>query len=207
MITILSTFKIKPDQIDFFTELMRENQTHVRAEPGNVEMRMFQNPQNTTEFYIFGRNIGGGAEQAHEADVADRGIERRVAGALAEQPVTLTLDQTNPVPGTTRKIADDGDDEQVLFFVFTIKPGHRDRVIAQFEKHVRETRKEEGCLVFDFYTVKDAPESFVVYERWRNPEALWDVHMASSYAQETGALLGEVVIGDLNNLITPVREL
>lgn len=207
MITILSTFKIKPDQIDLFTEAMLENQTHVRAEPGNIEMHMFQNPQNPTDFYVFGRNEGGAAEQAHEADVADRGIEQQVADALAEPPVTMELGQTNPAPDVFRKTARNGDDEQVLFFVFSIKPGNRDRVIKQFEKHVTETLKEDGCLVFDFYTVADAPETFVVYERWRNPAALWDVHMTSSYAQETGALLEDLVIGDLKELITPVVEL
>lgn len=206
MNSILSTFKIKPDQIDQFIEAMIENQTHVRAEPGNIEMHMFQDPSNPANFYVFGRNEGGAAQEAHTAEVAKRGIEAKVEGTLAEPPVTRVLGQTKPEPGPLRKTADDGDDEQVLFFIFTVAQGQRDRVISQFEKHVTETLKEDGCLLFDFYTVENAPETFVVYERWRNAAALWEVHMTSPYAQETGGLLEEVVSGDLKDLITLVRE-
>lgn len=207
MTAALSTFTIKPDHIDAFVAAMVENQNDVRAEPGNIEMKLFQSAKTPGNFFVFGRSADQAAQEAHVEQSEKRGIAAKVAPALAKAPVTMPLIATTPAPEAVRKTAAPEDDEQVLFFIFNIKESYRDRVIAQFENHVTESRKEAGCLVFDFYAVEGQSDTFVVYERWRSAAAIWEKHMNSPHGMETGALLQEAVIGDVAELIVPVTEI
>lgn len=206
MITVLSKFNIKPDYLDMFKSAMLENQNEVRKEPGNLEMKLFQDVNNPSTIFIYGRTKDEDALEAHSEETEDRGIEDQVKNALANAPVTMFLEEQKPVPDHS-KTPNKDDDDIILFFIFKTKAGYKEKLIAQFEKHIRETRKEPGNILFDFYTIDGEDTTFVVYEHWRSEDAVWNIHMSQPYSKETGALMQEAMIGEMEEYLHTVKQI
>lgn len=195
-ITILSTFKIKPEQIGLYKKEMLGNQTQVRKEKGTLEMKLFQDKNNTGNFLVFGRNESEESLETHSEAVEDRGIADRVKVALVEAPKTMFL--INECPQNTKEIKQikPDQDDVILFFVFDIKDGYSDKLVTQLKKHTKLTRQEDGNLRFDFYSIKGKENTFVIQQHWKNDEA-GKIHRKQAYTQETDKLLIEA-IGNLN---------
>lgn len=51
-------------------------------------------------------------------------------------------------------------------------PGHRDATVAAILEHVRETRKESGCLRYVVAEDVEHPGTLRVFEAWSSWEAL-----------------------------------
>lgn len=207
MITAFSTFHIKPDQIDTFLEITRDNMARVRKEPGSVEMRLYKNNNEPGVFHLFGRTSSAEEFAAHEKDIIARKVPERTAPTVAAPPVSLPLIETEADPDPMRKQPGPDDDMVTLFFPFEVKEGSRDTVLAQMQKHVIASRREPANLTFEFYAVEGEPNKFLVYERWRNEAAIWDIHMQQPHAQETGVVMSEALIGNFEDLLIRVTEI
>ena len=88
-----------------------------------------------------------------------------------------------------------------LYAEFAAVPGRgRDveRLIAAFADVVRS---EPGNLVFDVYRKTDAPDSFFVYEIYRD-QAAFDAHIGSAAGALFNAELGELIHGGGSTLTT-----
>ncbi|MEU0178137.1 putative quinol monooxygenase [Streptomyces massasporeus] len=59
-----------------------------------------------------------------------------------------------------------------LVIHITTLPGRGKEQIAAFEEIAPLVRAEEGCLQYDLHQVLDAPDRFVLLERWASEEAL-----------------------------------
>ncbi len=206
MITVLSKFSVKPDYKEVFKKAMLENQELVKQEEGNLEMRLFVEKNDPTSFFVYGRTINQEALNIHSKLVEERGIAGKMVDALQEQPTTWFLGENKPLPDHDSKQANPEDDEVIIFFIFDAKAGYQNKLIAQFEKHVTHTRKEQGNILFDFYTINDTHTKYVVYERWRNEDAVWKTHMSQPYSEETGSLIKEVLVGDMEQYLHLVEE-
>lgn len=202
---VCSTFNIKPEGVDAFVEAMSDNQQHVRAEPGNIEMRMFQEVHNPSAFYLFGRSAPG-SDDAHSADVADRGIEERVAPTINTPPVVRMLGTTNQ--GTNFGPRDRGvtNEELIVIALFEFKPGYRDRVLAQYDKQIPIVRAQPNSILFNVFTIDGEPDKIVVYERWVSEE-IGMAFQNEPVSIETGNVLTEAIVGDLQSYIRPLREI
>ena len=90
--------------------------------------------------------------------------------------------------------------------LITTKPGMRDTVLRHFRENMPAVHAEEGCI--EYVPVVDAPtfgpfqtelgpDTFVVVEKWANPEAL-NAHAAAphmkTYAAKTAGMIEERVI-------------
>jgi len=206
-ITICSTFDINPDGVDDFIVAMAENQRAVRAEPGNLEMRMFQDVDNSGVFFIFGRTAGEGGLDAHSDLVEDRGIEQRVAPTLADPPIVRSLSLTGKGATYGPREREVLGDELIVFGLFDCKPGYRDRVLAQYETQIPLVRADPANLLFNAYAIDGTDNRLVVYERWTSQAAAAEFSTARPISVETGALLAEAVNGDLASAIHTVREI
>lgn len=204
-IAVCSSFDIKPDGIDAYIDAMRENQQQVRSEDGNVEMRFFQEITNPTSFYLFGRTVAGSIDD-HSANVEDRGIENLVAPTINTPPVVRMLGATDQ--GTDFGPRDRGVTQQELIVIalFDLKPGYRERVLAQYDKQIPAVRAEPTSVLFNVFTIEDEPDKLVVYERWASQDIGQDFQQRP-LSIETGALLAEAVISDLPSSIHPLREI
>jgi alpha-acetolactate decarboxylase len=194
-ITVLSTFKINADKIDLYKKEMLGNQDIVRKESGTLEMKLFQDKSDPTNFIVFGRNEGAAALTSHSENVEDRGIAERVKPALAEAPKTLFLINQKPLLTQDVEIYNSDEDDVLLFFMFDVQEAHRDEFIEQLSTHTESTRKEEGNIRFDFYALKDNQNTFVIQEHWKN-EAAGVLHREYAYTKKTGKMMIEA-IGDL----------
>tara|TARA_R110002051_G_scaffold45702_1_gene92169 strand:+ start:42063 stop:42365 length:303 start_codon:yes stop_codon:yes gene_type:complete len=58
----------------------------------------------------------------------------------------------------------------------TAKPETREELHALLSAQVEPTRKEDGCINYDFHVDADDPCVFVFYENWRSQQDL-DAHM------------------------------
>ena len=99
----------------------------------------------------------------------------------------------------------------VLAFI-TAKPGMRDAVLEAFRANMPNVHAEEGCIeyvpVIDFpssgtFQKQLGPDTFVVIEKWANPQAL-NAHAAAphmkAYAEKTGSMIEKRVI----HVLSPV---
>lgn len=207
LITILSTFEIKPEGIDTFTAAMIDNQDQVRSEPGNLEMRMFQSASNPGAFFVFGRTDGQASMEAHSAEVDDRGIESQVAGTLQAPPVTMNLKETDPASDPLTRTVTVRDGALTVIGIFTLKPGYRDQVLEKYATQVPLCRADEANILFEVYALQDDDNQLVVIERWTDQPAALDFSTTRPHSIETGALLQEAVDGDLADQLHVVSEI
>jgi quinol monooxygenase YgiN len=70
----------------------------------------------------------------------------------------------------------------------SIKPAQRQRFVDAIRGVIEQSRKADGCLVFDVYQQRDDANAFVVYERWANAQA-HQQHLATPY---TAAFLAQL---------------
>ncbi|RKR13123.1 quinol monooxygenase YgiN [Maribacter vaceletii] len=192
-ITILSTFKIKPEKVELFKKEMLANQDVVRKEKGTLEMKLFQDKNNLENFLVFGINEGEKTLESHSEAVDQRGIADRVKSALIEAPKTLFLNNEKPLPTNDFSQIKVDNNEVLLFSIFEIKEGYKEKFVKQLIKHTELTRQEEGNIRFDFYSINGKENTFVFQEHWKNEEA-GAFHRKQPYTQETGAIMKEAII-------------
>jgi quinol monooxygenase YgiN len=100
-------------------------------------------------------------------------------------------EKPNPLVAQVKAAVKDPTQPFTLLVRFQAKEGAGPRVEAAFAKAVRLTRREKGCLAYDFCRDARLPTRFLVYERWQNLAAL-EAHQNSAHI---AALRKE--IGDL----------
>ncbi|HEY0632746.1 MAG TPA: putative quinol monooxygenase [Thermoleophilaceae bacterium] len=69
---------------------------------------------------------------------------------------------------------------------------NRDEVVALLEEMQGNSRKEDGCLRYGFFSAVEDPLSFVAVEEWADREAL-DHHFAQPHLHEFARGLLELV--------------
>jgi quinol monooxygenase YgiN len=71
-------------------------------------------------------------------------------------------------------------------------PARREELVALLRKMQDDSRREEGCLRYGFFTAVEDPNSFVAVEEWADRDAL-DRHFAEPHLHEFARGLLEVV--------------
>ena len=64
-----------------------------------------------------------------------------------------------------------------------IDPAKREEAVRVVLAMVEATKKEEGCITYDFYADLADPNRFHVFEEWASQEAL-DAHFQSAHMAE-----------------------
>jgi quinol monooxygenase YgiN len=72
----------------------------------------------------------------------------------------------------------------------SIKPDQRDRWLEVIRENAAQTRVEEGCEGYQVAEDLEAPNTFVIIERWVNLEAVYS-HFRNQF-EELMAALGDV---------------
>lgn len=170
-------------------------------------MRLFEDKNQPNLIFCYERWKDQDALDYHREHPYTVKICQLVDTALASPVEILNLGETRPAPAHHLKQPGPGDDVFIIFFIFKIKEEYRPRLLTQFEKHVAHTRKEEACILFDLYTVDGAEDTLAVYEHWRNESAVWDIHFKQPYSEETGALLKEALLGNMDTYMNFVTEI
>ena len=69
-----------------------------------------------------------------------------------------------------------------------VRPDKREEFIAAARAQISETRKEAGCIAYDFYESQTEPNTFVFNERWKSREAI-DAHFQTEHIKTFMAAL------------------
>jgi len=64
-----------------------------------------------------------------------------------------------------------------ILFHMTVKAGLEEKVAATAKELMVSTRAYDGCLSYTFYRRTDRPHEFVLFEQWRDADAL-GAHLA-----------------------------
>lgn len=171
-----------------------------------IEMRFFESIDNSNSIYIYNRWTSKPAFEQHMEEICGQYLKQVLKSALNASSIQYVLDETSPLP-VPAKLASEEDDLSVLFFIFKVNVSLKAQLLEQFKDHVEQTRKEDGNLLFDLFTVKDSPETLIVYEHWRNKSDVFDVHFKQDYAIKTGDIIKKSIIGNMDDCMHFVKEI
>jgi quinol monooxygenase YgiN len=76
----------------------------------------------------------------------------------------------------------------------SIRPDQRDRWLELIRKNAAQTRAEEGCESYEIGEDLEAPNTFIIVERWTNLEAQYAHFREPGFGDLMGAL-GDVLAG------------
>lgn len=210
MITQIVKFDIKDEHIAQFKALLEVDKQGAKAEPGLLEMRLYQDKNAPGVFFAYERFEDQNAVDYHGAQDYTQTLLNVLPEYSQSEPEVMLLENTAPAPlhENNPKVVNPEDDVFSLFFIFKIKPSFKNKVIERFETHVEQTRNQEpGNLVFDLYSIENSDDTLVVYEHWRNESALWDIHFNQPYSIKTSELLAQAVVGDMKQYMSFVKEI
>ena len=205
MINKIVKFDVKPEYTETFKAALLNDKENTKKELGCVEFRVYVDNKNPNLFFTYERFIDKQAFDTHMDQDYVQEIEKLATTSLSSPIEFLSLGETNPLP-IPLKEANKEDAEFVIFFQFKFKDGYRDKLIERFGKHITETRKERGNLLFDLFTIDGQDDTLMVYEHWRKESDVWDIHFKQPYAEITGALMNEAVVGNLEQYMNFVTE-
>lgn len=85
----------------------------------------------------------------------------------------------------------EGSDRMIVQLVrASIKPVQRDRWLEVIRRNAAQTRAEEGCQDYQVAEDLEAPNTFVIIERWANMDTVYN-HFRNQF-EELMAALGDV---------------
>lgn len=206
MITRIVKFKVRPEQTEAFKSAFADAKVGAEQEPEFEEARLFVDNNDPKVFFAYERLKDQAAAEHHAAQPHTEKLFAYL-GSSGTQVEQFDLGDTNPPPDHSSKQPNPEDEVFVVFFIFKIRSHFRDRLLKQFETHIKRTREDEvGCIIFDLYTVDGDQNTLAVYEHWRKESDVWDIHFNQPYAVETGNLMKEAVIGNLEQYMHFVTE-
>jgi quinol monooxygenase YgiN len=210
MINQIVKFDVKPEFITEFKAALIADKKGAEQEIGSLELSLFQDNKQPNLFFAYERWQDQAAIDAHMAEPYTAKV-LELAEAASQSPVeVMNLGETTPAPlyDANPNTANPEDYVFIIFFIFKIKEGYREKLLAQFENHIANTRSEEpGNILFDLYTIDGQNDTLAVYEHWRKESDVWDIHFNQPYAVETGKLMGEAVVGELDQYMNFVTEI
>ncbi|MBO0592604.1 antibiotic biosynthesis monooxygenase [Cellulophaga sp. E16_2] len=200
-------FTAKPEHATSFATTLKEAQAATQKEAGNKEIKVFVSNTDANVFFVYERWADKAAITSHDNEPHTKKLMKVGQTALAGAQDFYFLGDTNPLSDHS-KSANPEDEVFIIFFIFKLKTAFRAQLLNQFEDHITHTRKEEeGNILFDLYTVDDQEDTLAVYEHWRKESDVWDIHFHQPYAEKTGKLMEEAVVGDLKQYMNFVTEI
>ena len=94
----------------------------------------------------------------------------------------------------------------MIYVVATIqaKPGTVDKLLAVAQPNLEGTRKEKGCISYDFHVKTDDPNTIVVVERWESRDNLTS-HMQQPHFLKWRADGADFIAGRKIEIIDPAN--
>ncbi|NIJ45483.1 quinol monooxygenase YgiN [Wenyingzhuangia heitensis] len=204
-ITQMVKFTVKPAYVQEFRKAQVNSLNNSLKEEGNLEMKLYGDDNNPTVFYVFSKWKNEEVYELHKGLPHSKELAPLFKNALQGAPDILRFKDTKPAHIDSKPLISTGN-EQAIFISFKVKEGYSDRIIAQFEKHTTNSRKEAGNVFFDFYKVVGQENVFYAYENWKNSPEVMENHRGQAYVKETMTLLKEAVDGKLEEGIAMTTE-
>ncbi|MBC9797554.1 putative quinol monooxygenase [Sinomicrobium weinanense] len=190
---MLVTFHSKPEYREELEKLLREDVLEARKEEGNLYMQLYRAKDNPYTCFLFERWKDQGALDAHFEKPYTKAVLELCNKALTAPMAIMFLNDLTPIsPVHYQRLPKDAGKATDLVVVFSVKEGEQERFVRQFQDSAQYSRSEPGCVAFHVHAVKDASNTFVLYERWESREAL-DAHFEQPYTEALFTLFEEVL--------------
>ncbi|MBC7883790.1 MAG: antibiotic biosynthesis monooxygenase [Anaerolineae bacterium] len=182
-ITMLVTFKTKPEMTNAFQKALLHDLVNARKELGCITMQLFVDKNDSSILFFFERWQNQSALDNHFAQTYTKAVLELAETALISPMEILYMEDLAPLSAEGIQGSSHEEDSVDLVVIFEVKAEGQERFKAQFLNSVKYSRPEPGCVSFHIHAVKEINSKFVLYERWRNQEA-FDFHLAQSYTKE-----------------------
>ena len=73
----------------------------------------------------------------------------------------------------------------------TIKPENLEEVIEMYEEMIEETRKENGCISYEFFQDMNEPNTVAMIEEWEDQEC-FDAHSQTPHFKKIIPQVGDL---------------
>lgn len=73
----------------------------------------------------------------------------------------------------------------------TIKPENLEKVIAMYDEMITETRKEKGCISYEFFQDMNEENTIAMIEEWEDQEC-FDAHTQTAHFKKIVPQVGEL---------------
>lgn len=80
-----------------------------------------------------------------------------------------------------------------LYAEFTARSDAREAVVGLLSAYRRTVLEESGCLAFETFTRDEAPDTFFVFETYRD-RAAFEAHLGAPYGAEFNAALAPLIV-------------
>lgn len=205
-VTLLVTFNTKPEFTEQFKEALLHDVQNARKESGNVTMELYQHNEKQNVFYFFERWQSKEALDEHFEKPYTKTVFELSQKALTTPMEIEYLDDFSPLPKSEMKKPLSSDNPIDLVVLFEVKPEKIEVFEKQFEKSVIHSRPEQGNILFHIHKVKDRATNYVLYERWRNQEAL-DFHFAQPYTVELFEMFKTALVKPVEEYLNFITEI
>lgn len=85
----------------------------------------------------------------------------------------------------------------------TIKPENIDTVIKMYDEMIDETRKENGCISYEFFRDVNDPNTVIMIEEWEN-EDCFNAHSETSHFKK---IIPQIIELQESNTLHKLRRL
>lgn len=191
LVTMLVTFQTKPEAKEAFKKALLADLEGAKKEPGNISMVLLEDKKDPNTLFFFERWKDRRALELHFEQDYTKAVFSLIEKSLVKPMQILYLNDMAPLPATAAEPAFI-QNEVDLVVLFDVKEGMEDRFVRQFQKSVQHSRPEAGCMAFHIHSVNDHGTTFVLYERWKNQQAL-DFHFEQWYTEELFQVFNEVL--------------
>ena len=89
---------------------------------------------------------------------------------------------------------------------FTVKPAHKEQLIAMSKALIPQSLQETACISYGFYEDQVTPGDFLFFEEWESREAIAQ-HFDTSYFQDFSAKFPEMIEGTASIKIYQVSNI
>lgn len=102
--------------------------------------------------------------------------------------------EENPIVATVKASVKDQTKPFTMVVTLEVKEGMGKKFEKAFAKAIKGTRKEKGNIAYQLSRNAKMPTQYMVYERWRNVEAL-SAHMETDHIKGLLSEIGDMLKG------------
>jgi quinol monooxygenase YgiN len=121
-------------------------------------------------------------------------MKRLFAVALAAVLAAPAAAQDDPIVAAVKPKLKDPAKPFTMTVTAKVKPGMGGKFETAFAAAIKGTRTEAGNVTYQLNRDADHPDTYVVYERWKNLAAL-EAHVKAEYIQKLLAALPDLLDG------------
>lgn len=197
-VTAMTVLPVRGDRLRTFLPVMRNNCRQSRGEPGCEQFDIFLPEGSGGSLTVFERWTEQSALDRHSQSAHLAAVNARAATDVDGDPEQFWLEDIEGIAAPLCGHASEPQRSRNMAITLTVQSDHRATFIEGFAKAMAASRGDEGCLAYDLYGVRDEPQSFVLFERWRSVEDHL-AHLVQAHMDETRALFAQTLAAPVDD--------